>query len=419
VYLHFDFHVSMSDQYTEVTTKSWGSRLGSSFGAVIGSFLLFIGAFVLLYWNEGRVDISNVAKTAIEAQANSVDAALDGKLISVTGQVTTPEMIGDGMYLKPGNYLGVMRTVEMYAWNQKSSSTSETKLGGSEETKTTYSYEKKWTSSPADSGSFKVPEGHTNPVLTMEGATVQATEASIGSYTIYPNKMDLPGYKTLTLTDDQIIGLGSPETPVAPVAGSGTTLGSGSTLAETATGTAMPSSPGAIRRIDNVLYMGAGSPSNPQIGDIRISYKVLAPGFRGTVFGNQASGGIIEAYASNDGRLYALYEGGREEAIQAMHDSYVMMTWALRVLGFLMMWGGLSGIFAPLTVLLDVLPFLGHVSRGAISFIAFWITLLLSILTIILSMLLHNIVLIIILAVAGLIGAFLWLRVKGKNAMAK
>lgn len=409
--------VSMPDQYTEVTTKSWGSRLGNSFGAVIGSFLLFIGSFVLLYWNEGRVDISNVAKTAVEASADAVDTTLDGKLISVTGQVTTADMIGDGMYLTPGNYLGVMRTVEMYAWHEKSTSSSETKLGGSEETKTTYSYEKRWTSSPANSSSFKVQEGHSNPTLTLEGATVQATEAKIGSYTIYPDRMDLPGFTTLPLTDEMIIGL--PKKPLAGSegTGSGTAMGSGTTM--TATGATLAETTEGLRRVDNVLYMGAGTPASPQIGDIRISYKVLRPGFRGTVFGKQSTGGVIEAFANSDGRLYALYEGGRDEAITAMHDAHVMMTWALRVLGFLMMWGGLSGIFAPLTVLLDVLPFLGHVSRGAISFIAFWITLLLSILTIILSMILHNLIVVIVLAVAGLVGAFLWLRAKGTQAMKK
>lgn len=404
----------MPDQYTEVTTKSWGNRLGSSFGAILGSLLLFVGSFVLLYWNEGRVDMSNIAKTAVEASAEKVDSALEGKLISVTGQVTTPEMIGDGLYLAPGNYLGVMRSVEMYAWQEKTSSSAEVKVGGSEETKTTYTYEKRWTANPSSSSSFKVADGHQNPSLPYESTTVQASEAKVGAYTIYPQKMGLPEFSTLDVTSEMIPSLAKPTAPVVATASGATMTGA----VMTSSGETLPADATQPRLLNSVLYFGKGSPESPQVGDVRISYKVLKPGLRGTVFGRQ-SGSTIDAYVTDGGKLYSMSSGNRDEAIKAMHDSYVTMTWVLRVVGFLMMWGGLSGMFAPINVLLDVLPFLGQLSRGAISFVTFFVALLLSILTIIISMVLHNILLVILLAIAGLVGAFLWLKARGKKAAAK
>lgn len=406
----------MSDQFTEVTTRSWGSRLGGSFGAILGSLLLFFASFVLLFWNEGQVDISNVAATAQEAPYGQLNESLEGLLVSVTGQVTTPEVISDNQFLSPGNYLGLMRSVEMYAWNQNSSSTSEVKVGGSEETKTTYSYNKKWTSSPASSSTFKVQEGHYNPPLAYESASVIAKEATVGAYTIYPERMQLPEFAALQVTSEMVPSIATTGTADSTMTGavmteSGTLMGTGAVLTET-TAQVDPSKP---RVINNALYLGVGSPTAPQIGDVQITYKVLQPGLRGTVFGRQ-SGSAIDSYKENDVSLYALYAGNRDEAITSMHNAHVMMSWALRVIGFLMMWGGLSGVFAPLHVLLDVLPFLGQVSRGAMSVVTFVVAFVLSVLTIIISMILHNIWIILFLAIAGIAAAFFWMKKKGQKA---
>lgn len=39
---------------TEVQTESYFSRLGNSFKGIGGGLLLFLIAFPLLFWNEGR-----------------------------------------------------------------------------------------------------------------------------------------------------------------------------------------------------------------------------------------------------------------------------------------------------------------------------------------------------------------------------
>ncbi|WP_339136467.1 MAG: hypothetical protein WGN25_01115 [Candidatus Electrothrix sp. GW3-4] len=42
------------DSYTEVTNQSWFSRIGGAIKGIIFGFILFIIAFPLLFWNEGR-----------------------------------------------------------------------------------------------------------------------------------------------------------------------------------------------------------------------------------------------------------------------------------------------------------------------------------------------------------------------------
>ena len=103
----------------------------NSIKGVLFGIILFAGSFLLLFWNEGRVDVSQIAKTAIEISAESVtsDAALNNIFVSITGAVSSQETIGDGMFLKPDAFLIVERKAEMYAWVEHESSQSRTNTG--------------------------------------------------------------------------------------------------------------------------------------------------------------------------------------------------------------------------------------------------------------------------------------------------
>src|SRR5258708_39965505 len=83
-----------SDSVTEVTTTGWLQRIGQSIvGALIG-ILLVIGSIILLWWNEGRAveairALDRGAKQLIEAQADAVDTAKEGKLVHLSGAMET------------------------------------------------------------------------------------------------------------------------------------------------------------------------------------------------------------------------------------------------------------------------------------------------------------------------------------------
>ena len=47
-------NVMSQDRFTEVTSQSWLSRIGGAIKGVLMGFVLFILAFPLLFWNEGR-----------------------------------------------------------------------------------------------------------------------------------------------------------------------------------------------------------------------------------------------------------------------------------------------------------------------------------------------------------------------------
>ena len=96
----------MPDTFTKVSRTGYGSRVGKSFGGVIVGLLLFVASFAILYWNEGRQDMSVIAKTAtdIEAETLNQDNALESSLISMTGTLTTEETLGDN-FLVAGEIL--------------------------------------------------------------------------------------------------------------------------------------------------------------------------------------------------------------------------------------------------------------------------------------------------------------------------
>ena len=74
---------------TTVTThESWGSRLGNSLKGILAGLVIFVLAFPVLFWNEGRT----VHRAKALAEGESVceespatpDVSLDGKLVHRT-----------------------------------------------------------------------------------------------------------------------------------------------------------------------------------------------------------------------------------------------------------------------------------------------------------------------------------------------
>lgn len=376
----------MPNSYTEITTKSYGGRLINSIKGILIGLLLFVGAFVLLYWNEGRTDLSRIADTAMvaDAQDATTGTALDGQLVSVSGLLTSDEMLGDGAYLKAGPYIAFQRQAEAYAWVEHSSSKSTKDLGGSETTETTYTYTAEWTGNPSDSSEFKHPEGHQNPTFAIKDTQGTVSAAKVGAYGISPGGVAIHGYKQLILTSEN------------------TSLQNGGVLAD-----------------DRHIFIGRGSPSSPNVGDARVSYTVMPTGGTVTVFGARVASGMLVPYfdQKKEVKLYDLLPvGSKGEAVAALHGEFTTLTWILRLVGFFMMFAGLLLILGPISVLLDVVPLFGTVSRSLIGLVAFVVTFFLSGITILVSKLFHSVLALLITIAAASIASFVIFASRKKQA---
>jgi hypothetical protein len=379
----------MANKITEVTTKSWGSKITESIKGVVFGLILFVASFAVLWINEGRTDMSKVAvKNTVPVNAAVLDVTNEGKPVSVTGMLSSYETIGDPEFLNPGKYLVLTRNVEMYAWVEKTESQTEKNVGGSETTTTTYSYVQEWTSSPADSSTFKDPAGHTNPSMTYQDQTFYVNTAFVGVYPVDIKGLSLPGQSEVVLNTSSV----------------------------------NPKYSGMLNGnyifVKPAGYGYYGGNAAPTVGDMRIHYTALASDINVTVFGQLTGGQIVPYLYKGEDRLYHARTGTREEAIAALSQEHKTVGWILRLVGFLMMWIGLSMCFAPINAVLDVLPFLGNVGRGMVSIVMFFVALGLSIVTIIVSMIAHNPIALIItlVIIAGLV--FLIARLISKKRAA-
>lgn len=370
----------MADQFTETVTTGWGKRIMNSFMGVLIGILLFFFSFVVLWKTEGRTNYAKIAAKAVALSTQSVDQNGQDQLVSATGPMETPDSVGDPEFIRPGNYIMLQRTVEMYAWRERSSSKSKKNMGGSETTTTTYTYEKEWTSRPENSAEFKKPEGHANPGLDVAEKEFYAAQAKLGAYELDIQNMRLPDAPKLEIGQNDL----SPEMP------------------------------DSFKLSQSYLFKGKGTLSEPEVGDVRLSFGAIASGKKVTVFG-KLIGGAIEPYLiKGETKFYRAMAGTRDEAIAQLKAEYKMTGWIGRIIGFLMMWIGMLLLLGPLHTVLDVLPFLGTASRFVVGLMTFPIALVLSLVTIIVSMIAHNIIALVIV-LALVIGGILFLLRKKKQ----
>lgn len=346
-----------------IQTKKGGVLAGALFGVT-----LLIGSVVMLWVNEGRADLSKIARHAIIVTQGTAPAEAQGQLVAITGRLEVTEAALDSDLGVRGDFLELNRKVEMYAWDE------------SEEDEK-YSYEKEWTTSPEDSSSFEYPAGHENPAMPYRAATFHALKGRVNNYTFDPSQARLTS-------------------PEAIVPGEGLRL------------------PEWGYQEGEYLYIGVGSPSRPAIGDVRISYTAVQSGRTVSLYG-LLQGNEVAPFVQGGDKLYGIWAGGHDEARAAMHREYVMIGWFMRIGGFLLMWFGLNLLLSPLTNLLGFIPVLGRLGRGVIWAITFVIALVISLVIIIVSFVAHHWYLLLALVLVGVgITVFVAMRQRKKTAAA-
>lgn len=343
------------DEFTEVSSESWFSRIADSIKGILVGLVLFVLAFPLLWWNEGRsVERYNSLKegqgVVISVPANTVDAANNGKLIHTQGLATTEETLKDDVFAVSAPAIKLERHVSMYQWQESEKTETSESVGGTKTTKKTYSYSQNWSDNEINSDQFRQSTGHNNPPMPYKSQTFQAQEVKLGAFNLNPTQIGrISGEQDLSVQGTQ-----------APNQLNGEKL--------TVTGTG--------------FYLG-DNPDSPQVGDLQISFKVVKPDNVSLVA--QQQGNSFSAYQTKAGSEIDLLEMGLLDAnamfAAAQHENDVI-TWLIRIGGFVLMWIGLAMILKPLSVLAAVLPFLGDLIAMGTGIFAFLLSLPFTMLTI-------------------------------------
>lgn len=379
------------NSYTETTRKGFGKRFSQSITGAIFGGVLFIAAFPLLWWNEGRAigeyrALDEGSGAVVHVAADRVDAGNEGKLLHVTAKVDASPAIDDQALGVRVDGLALRRIVEMYQWKESRDSKEQKKLGGGSETVTEYKYSTDWDDDHVDSSDFRYADAHANPSQwPVESDRFDAQQATLGAFTLSPE--------------------------VRSSMGNWNKLDARSALQ-------FPESYDDFRAsADGTLYRGR-SPGSPEVGDLRIRFEYQPEAVFSVVA--RQSGDALTAYKASNGREVLLVESGEvtaESMFSSAQSRNSTLTWVVRLAGTLGMWIGLSMVFAPMTRVLDILPMLGTLGSWGIGLLTGVVSVFLSVLTIGMSWVFYRPLLggtLIALAVALLF----WMRSRKPKAVA-
>ena len=363
------------DSYTEVTSESWASRLGRAIVGVLVGIVMFLLAFPVLWWNEGDAvrtykSLLEGAGAVISVSADRVDSSNEGKLVHVTGMATTKETLTDPEFGISVNAIRLSRQVEMYQWVENKETREEKQLGGSKKKVTTYTYGKEWSSSVNNSGTFKKPKGHQNPNrMPYEQETWAAKNVTVGGF-------GLPSSLASQIGNAQDISVSEKDIPKR--------------LSNKA-------------KIHNSGFYVGRDPFTSSVGDVQVTFKKTEPAQVSVVAVQR--GNSFEPYRADAGEtVYMLSMGTRasNEMFASAQAGNTFMTWVFRVGGFLIMAIGIALVFKPLSVVADIIPFIGNIVGIGTSILSFCIALAFSFVTIAIAWIFYRpVVAVILLAIAG------------------
>ena len=396
----------------QVTTKtSYGQRLGNSFKGIGSGFLLLIIGTVLLWWNEGRAVktakmLNRAEKVAVEMpDVRTVDPQFDGKLVHASGMTATNDVLIDNIFGIKENAVKLERKVEYYQVRETSTSTTKDKIGGGQETVTTYDYKEGWSSTRINSSEFK-DEAYrgVNFVLCDAGSDRWTAEnVTFGAYR-------LPKELISSISGDRPVDLNISEDILKR-------LNRAAVTAKRDTSKAVQAVAGELKYIhinENVLYIGADN-MNPQVGDVRITFTKVLPAEVSVLA--KVSGDTFQRHTDKNGKnLETLSMGVKsmDEMFSSERSSNKMWTWILSILGFFLIAGGLKGIFEILVTILKVIPFIANIVNLAMNVVLNVVAFAWTFIVIALAWVYYRPVLGILLLAIG-VGALVFFAGKGKD----
>lgn len=407
--------------FTETRTTGYGSRLSNSCMGIPMGILLFVVATILLWWNEGRAvhraqDIKQVAKTAQSiGDISAANPSLDGQLIHATGTATTNDTLTDDVFGIKTNALAIVRSAEYYQWMEQEKRESDDKLGGKREETITYTYERGWSNVPINSNKFKDPDYRdVNTVIwDIEGMRSIASNVSFGAYTmpeifirdiiskqstnLLPLTLSGDNPSLKELNDNVIKSLGENVRPEAAQ---------------------VKDSLAYVHVFGNQIYIGF-NPSNPSIGDIRLTFQQLAPSCNISLIAVPSNGTFSTFQAKHDNSEYELRIGTwtLDDMIKQAHEDNEAITWALRILGVILVISALKMVFSILVTLFKLVPFLATIMNLGVSLICAVLGIVWSLIVIAIAWIFYRPLLgIALLVIAAAL--IYWLHIKGKKQQA-
>ncbi len=278
------------------STRS-GSALGGGV-AGLGGVAFFCACAWLITANESRTALRTDAIDELETvvksvPADAVDPANQGKPVHIKGRLETETGARDEEFHFGGDdLLSIQRTVEMYQWTSYK-----------KDNQTRWKME--W-----DDDRNNGDSSHPNPPFPLQAARSTANDAHVGAFAFtgdfdeFDDQHQLPAELDSSLRDQGWVSY------------------------------------------DGRLYLSAGAPDRPQVGDLRVEFDVLKE-LEISEIGTQEGQSIVKWRASNDDALLVAAPGLLEipGVIAHARSSNATQAWLSRVAGVGGMALGLGMVF--------------------------------------------------------------------------
>lgn len=354
-------------------------KLKNLFFGVLGGIIFIIGGIILLFWNERDVvknnkTVSELKEVVVEVDSGNILSSNDGKLVNTSGKINILSgSLTDSIFGVTVDSTNLERIVEIYQWVETEDEDSDGDV--------TYSYKKEWKDTLIDSSDFNNSSEHVNPTTVLYSSqSFFADSVKVGEYIL--SKTQIRALLPNTYYTDFIV-------------------------------------PAGFYKYDKYLSTSSNY-ENPQIGDIRISFKYNSS-TDATILAKQ-NGLYLETYYSKAGKGIDVVSDGIKsstEMIQIVETNNNIIKWLLRGAGIFLEIVGFMSLLGPLQTLVSFIPILGKIASSAINRIGLLMGLFVSCLMIGIAWLVYRplIGLLFLGVCAGIV--FLIIFISNKNKIAK
>jgi hypothetical protein len=331
---------------------SWFSRAGGGLRS-LGSGALFLGALVLLFWNEGygkRHDdaLQEIGSQVQSAPLNAIDPQLAGKPVHLSARVTSRSGAGDSVFGVNTDGVVLYRHVEMFQWVEYTETS-----GRGRKKKTSYYYEQEWDSEYHDSSQFEEPKGHENPKPALTSDGFFAADARFGPYRF--DNEDVARQALIETYDSKALG----------------SLGDWPEMVEQ-----LPELPADLttkrwyQLEPGIYYRGSAASENAELGDLSVSFYAFRNDYPLTMIGAQQGEHLVPWRASNGDTILLASSGSRSAAdlVKQAKAESSGLTHMLRLIGLAGAVMGGAGIAAWMGGFLSMLPLVGRLVDMSLKF---------------------------------------------------
>ena len=388
----------MPDSVSVTSHHSYGSRVGSSFKAILWGIILVWISIWLLAWNENRyvktkAGINEWNKAVQETISTQINPDLEEKEVHLYGELASnEEILQDNTFWIVTNDLKLKRTVEMYQWYEDEHEECHDNYWWSEDCTTTYTYDTKWSNDAISSSDFHSRNGHENP-STWEYESNERIKEPITLWVYTLNSVfvnQLTDYKTINLSEQDItipekyrwtieeISQTDEETTVEENNNSYLYWDS----QEENNTTTISTSHERFHVNGDQIYIWL-DPAKPTVWDLKITFSSVKPSTISIVW--KQIGNELTTYTTSNGTTIAYLEQwnvSADDMFLHAQQANKQITWILRLIWLLLMYCGFAAIFKFIETLAKVIPFLAKIIWVWTGIIALSLTLIVWFITI-------------------------------------